>query len=102
MCGIVCAQRSLRGKGILIARTDETNPVAIRATRNQSQIIQRRTSRITSASLLAIFPEPLAVRLPFQIISHCSAAIAAASRALRWRFISPTDQFPCDLRRQLA
>ncbi len=51
------AQRSLRGKGILIARTDEANPVAIRATRNQSQIIQRRTSSISSASLLSILPE---------------------------------------------
>ena len=27
------------------------------------------------------------------IVSYCSAPIAAASRALRWRFISPTDQF---------
>jgi hypothetical protein len=28
--------------------------------------------------------------------------VTAASRALRGMFISPTDQFPCDLRRQLA
>ena len=46
------------GTGTLIALTAETNPVAIRATRNQSQMIQRRTSRSNSASLLTIFPEP--------------------------------------------
>ena len=39
---------SLREKGILIARTDETNPVAIRATRNQSQIIQRVATGVSA------------------------------------------------------
>src|SRR5207237_10326717 len=54
----LCAQPSVRGKGILSARTDAANATAISATRNQSQIIQRRTSSISSASLFTIFPEP--------------------------------------------
>jgi hypothetical protein len=67
----VCAQRSLRGKGMLIARTDETNPVAIRATRNQSQIIQRRTSRISCQS-----PRCVANGSPFTVVDHADHVLA--------------------------
>ncbi len=40
--------------GKLIARTDETNPAAIIATRNQSRMIHRRAICVTSASLFPL------------------------------------------------
>lgn len=42
---------------MLIARTDIRNPTAMNPTRTQSQPIQRRTSKLSSASLLTMLPD---------------------------------------------